>query len=202
MAQGQETSNEVLELVGVMKVMFPNQHPPKLAKNWAKKTNRLHLTINDEAGQALQAMFTQGQGCTNKHLRCTSEKAFAEMQQGILLRCWDQRLALSNARIKGFFGRRFADEKKKNDAIRGTKKNTVSEQSVENTVSEQFVEAMQQRDESGEVGGADSIESELLNGIQQDELEEVLVGMEDHQLASTQEESDDCVADCDQDFVN
>jgi GTP cyclohydrolase II len=51
---------------------------------------------------------------------------------------------LSNARIKSFFGRRFADEKKTNDAMRGTTKNTVSEQ---------FDEAMQQRDESGEMNG-------------------------------------------------
>jgi hypothetical protein len=194
MAQGQEISGEVLELVGIMKETFPTEYPPELTKNWAKKTNRLYLNINDEAGACLRDMFTQGQGYTNKHLRYTSEKAFAEIQQGILLRCWDQKLVLSNARIKSFFGRRFADEKKTNDAMRGTTKNTVSEQ---------FDEAMQQRDESGEINGVvDSMESVLLDGTyQEDGIEEVLLGMEEHQPAtSTQEENDDFVPACDEDF--
>jgi hypothetical protein len=198
-AQGQEISNDMLELVQVMKDNFPTEYPPKLTKNWAKKTNRLYLNINVEAGESLRQMFLQGQGYTNKHLRYTSEKAFAETQQGILLRCWDQKLVLSNARIKSFFGRLFANEKKGNDAMRGT---------IKNAVSDQFTEAMTQRDERGEtdVPADDSIELELLRDTlsttQEDEVEEVLLGMEDHRspvTTSTQEESDDYVADCDQD---
>jgi hypothetical protein len=74
---------------------------------------------------------------------------------------------------------------------------------TKNTVSEQFDEAMQQRDESGEINGVvDSMESVLLDGTyQEDGIEEVLLGMEEHQPAtSTQEENDNFVPACDEDF--
>ena len=101
-------------------------YPCILDQFWAKKKNRTYLTLSKEVMKELARMFKEGQGSTNRALRYNAERAAMELNSGMLISTWDQKLICSIAKIKSFFGRKYQAEESDND----TNRRSASEESM------------------------------------------------------------------------
>ena len=89
--------------------------PPKLDTFWAKKKNKMYLSLSAELVQHLQQMYDQGKGTDNRAIRMSAERAACILRDGILAFRWDQQLICSVGKVKSFFGAKHQEEQKEND---------------------------------------------------------------------------------------
>jgi hypothetical protein len=66
----------------------------------------------------LARMFKEGQGSKSKAVRYNAERAVMELNAGLLVNRWDQKLICSIGKVKSFFGRKHQAEESENDSNR------------------------------------------------------------------------------------
>jgi hypothetical protein len=75
------------------------------------------LKLSDKVVKVLKEIFLRGQGRANKGAQSSPEGAIMELHAREILRCaWDQRLAATRSKVKGFFRTMKQGEEAENDA--------------------------------------------------------------------------------------